>query len=483
MQPWLMNLEELVAGTRGKVLSQMDRKFFGVGTDTRADLTGKIFVALKGDSFDAHDFLDQAVARGAKALLVHRMPDKMGTLLDGVTVVQVDDTLLALQSLAKYWRRKMKAKVLAITGTNGKTTSKEFALQLMQPYRRVQASKGSFNNHWGVPLSLLSIDANHDVALIEMGMNHPGELETLCQMAEPDAVVVTMVGRGHLQGLGSIEGVARAKAEIYEAAPAKSTRIYNLSNPWTRAMYEANQEISDGQVLTFAELGPTEPVELTSADVSMKVLAMDRESLEVAGGIQGESGQIKVYVFGKQNLNNLMVAASLGLAAGLSPKEIWDGLKQCKMVWGRNQWVQLQSGGRVLFDGYNANPESMKAALENFHQLPVPEGGRKFVVLGEMLELGEQAHELHRDLAAQLANIQFDGVYFFGPSSAVVEAQLQAAGIKKNLYISSTYKEGLASELLPVLDANDVVLVKASRGMRLERFLMDLNPVDFVPKS
>lgn len=481
---WRMSLEQLVAGAEGRVLSQFQREFTGVGTDTRADLSGRIFIALKGDNFDAHDFLPQAVKAGASALLVHRVPDAAKAVLDQVSVIEVDDTLEALQRLAGFWRHTMKARIVGITGTNGKTTTKEFTAALIGSRKDVYYSKGSFNNHWGVPLSLLAIDPVHEVAIIEMGMNHPGELTALSRIAEPDVVVVTMVGRGHLEGVGSIEGVAQAKAEIYACATKTASLVFNLENSHTRKMYETyGARLEPAKVLTFA--GPAVGLPGGSAassawpalDVSLEVVSMGIDSMHVRGEIQGVGGEVTIPVFGAQNITNLMAASALALSCGLSPAEIWAALPLCRTVWGRNQWVKLENGARVLFDGYNANPESMRAAIENFAKLKA--NGRKLAILGEMKEMGAHAASVHRELGEIVARAGFDGVSFFGPSQADFAAGLEAGGFSKTLFISDSYEQKLAPRMPPVLDGNDIVLMKGSRGMQLEKALLDMKPVNF----
>lgn len=483
---WKMSIEELVAGAEGYITSVKQREFSGVGTDTRVDLSGKIFVALQGENYDAHDYLPQAVASGASALLVHRVPDNAQELIGKVTIVEVKDTLKSFQLLANFWRHKMRPRVIGITGTNGKTTTKEFAATLIGSKLKVQYSKGSFNNHWGVPMSLLSIDASHEVALVEMGMNHPGELTELDHIAEPDVVVCTMVGRGHLEGLGSIEGVAKAKAEIYEHAPKSSMRIFNLENEQTRKMFEEmSSSIPASQIMTFAGTHFTnkDQTQWPKLDVAFEVVEILPESLKIRGEIQGVRGETTIGVFGRQNLNNLMVASCCALASGLSPAEVWTALPLCKTAWGRNQWVALQGGGRVLFDGYNANPESMTAALENFASLRPPGDGRKFAVLGEMLELGPSAGELHHEMGEKAAAAGFEGVSFFGPHAREFSEGLQRAGFSKSLFVSDSYEQSLAPKTLPVLNDNDIVLIKGSRGMKLEKVLADLKPISFEEKK
>lgn len=482
---WRMSLEELVAGTEGRVVSQNEREFSGAGTDTRADLSGKIFVALKGDRFDAHDFLPDAVKAGASALLVHRLPEAAHALQDKVTIVQVDDTLSALQKLGNFWRHKMKARILGITGTNGKTTSKEFAAAVIGSKFNVQYSKGSFNNHWGVPISLLSIAPHHEAAVIEMGMNHPGELKELSHIVEPDAVVVTMVGRGHLEGVGSIEGAAKAKAEIYDCAPANAVRIFNLENEHTRRMYERwAKELPQEKVMTFASRSCPLPAGLPRPTVALEVVSATPEALHVRGEIAGVRGEVEVPVFGRHNVTNLMVAASLGLACAMTAEEVWEALPLCRTAWGRNQWVDLEGGAKALFDAYNANPESMGAAIDNFAGLNSrAPGGRKIAVLGEMRELGAHAPELHRELGVRAAQAGFDHICFVGPSGEAFAAGVKSTGFSKTLFVTNSYELNLASRMVPVLDRNDILLIKGSRGMQLEKVLAEFKPIGFDAKK
>lgn len=472
-----MTLEDLVAGTEGRVLSQHERNYVGIGTDTRVDLSKRVFFALKGDAFDAHDFLPKAVDAKAAAMVVHAIaPETLKALEGRITIVQVPDTLVALQKLGNFWRHKMKAQILGITGTNGKTTTKEFTAAVLETKFSVQYSKGSFNNHWGVPISLLSIQPDHDIAVIEMGMNHPGELKELSKIVEADAVVCTMVGRGHLEGVGSIEGVAKAKSEIYEYAPAHATFIFNLDNEHTRKMYERfGAKRAPEKVLKFSQAGDWPDV-----DVRLEVVSAVEEALHVRGQIQGQAGETTIPVFGRQNVTNVMTAACFGLLSGMSPDEVWRALPNCRTVWGRNQWVNLESGARALFDAYNANPESMRAAVENFAGLTAK--GRKLALLGEMRELGSHAPELHRELGRAVGAAGFDEVLFVGPSLADFARGLTEGGFSKTPVLSASYEQNLASKAWPMLDGGDIVLIKGSRGMQLEKALGDLKPLDFKAK-
>lgn len=464
-----ISLTDLIAATNGTALSIKASEFTGIGTDTRVDLSKQIFVALKGDQYDAHKFLAAAVEKGAAALLVHEKPAP--ELLGKVTVVLVDDTLKALQKLANFERKKSKSLIVGITGSNGKTTSKEFTAALVATKRKVHYSKGSFNNHWGVPLTLLAEPAGSEVSIVEMGMNHAGELTELCHIAEPDVVVCSTVGQAHVEFFGTVEKIAEAKEEIYKASPANAIRIFNLDNPYTRKMHEHSIKTQKSKrVITFSS-------HHESSDVSLRIDELSMSHLKISGTIAGEKGQATVAVFGSQNLTNLMVAASIGLAVGMSAKEIWQGLPACKTNWGRNQLVHTRKGAEILFDGYNANPDSMRALLENVSM--IKNSGKKVGVFGEMLELGSHSAELHQALGEKVGLAGFDVVWFYGPDADAFMHGIQVSGFKKNIMISKSYEESLASQIASVLDKDDIALVKGSRGMKLERFVIACDPVDF----
>lgn len=469
-----LDLKDILAATQGQALSKVTESFVGVGTDTRVSLKDQIFVALKGEAFDAHQFLPQAVSQGAAAVLVHQWGPEHKKLESLTTVVLVKDTLKALQDLARFERKKSKALVVGITGSNGKTTSKEFSAAVVSAKKKVHFSKGSFNNHWGVPLTLLAEPAGTEVLLAEMGMNHAGELTELCHIADPDVVVVTTVGRAHIEHFGSVEKIAEAKSEVYSAAREDAVRVYNLDNAFCRKMAEQDlMKFPKSRQVTFSS-------ELTKADVYLHLEEISMKSLTVTGHILGTKGRAVVPVFGSQNLTNVMVAASVAAISGMSSEEVWKALPRCQTNWGRNQLIHTKNGSQILFDGYNANPDSMSALIQNVSLIKVD--GKKVGVFGEMLELGEQSSEEHRNLGKLVGAAGFDCVWFYGPHFADFEAGIRSSGFSKKLVISNNYEESLASEVARVLSTDDIALVKGSRGMKLERFVLACDPIDFANK-
>lgn len=466
-------LESLLTATHGKLLYKNQSVFQGIGTDTRKDLKGKFFIALKGEAFDAHDYLLQAIQAGATGVMVDHIPDKLKSTLEGVTVIQVNDTLEGLQSLGSWVRKQSSAKILGLTGSNGKTTTKEFTAQILSTQKNVHWSQGSFNNHWGVPFSLLDLEPQHEVAVIEMGMNHFGEIQRLVQIADPDVVVCTMVGRAHIEFFGTQEKIAQAKQEIYLHSRPNSIAIFNLDNPLTRNMWEQEKrERPSRPLLTFSEN--------EKADVQMQLMEANFNGLVLKGEIAGVAGQITVPIFGKQNVTNLLAASSLALAAGLSPDKIWNGLLNCQSHWGRNQKVKLSSGALALFDAYNANPDSMEALILNVRDIKAP---RKVAVLGQMKELGELAGHFHEQLGQQVGKSGFDKVIFYGEDHESFARGLQKSGYKGLQFVEADFSDSLAEKLTSDLQAQDLIVFKASRGMRMERMLLACEPLDFKAKN
>lgn len=455
--PWTCSVADLVKATGAQVVASLRDSFSGVGTDTRKDLKGQLFIALKGDQFDAHNFVPQAVQAGAAVLLVHEWRDAWQPFTAQATFLKVSDTLLALQAFAQVWRRQHKFKVIAITGSNGKTSTKEFALALFKNKFATHASKGSFNNHWGVPLSILEAGPKQTHLILEMGMNHAGELTRLCKIAEPDIVVCTTVGRAHMGELGSQEKVAQAKEEIYLAAP-NAIHVFNLDNEWTMRMQAHSKNKNQ---VTFSSFIP-------KADVHLRAQRLGWDGIDVVGHIRGVKGHSWVHVFGRHNVVNLMAASALALAAGFSAEEAWQYLPLLHdTAWGRNQVVPLNNGARVLFDAYNANPDSMTALLKNLYEMDVV--GRKFLVVGDMKELGSFAPAAHEELGERAGSVDFEGIWYIGE-----HAESFAKGLEKvahpNFFVhSSDVDQAINKQFLNLLREGDLVAVKASRGVALER--------------
>jgi len=467
-------LKQIADWTSAEVVASHDHEFNDIGTDTRKDLKGQVFVALKGDQFDAHDYLDKAVEAGASALLVHNFPEKFHHLREKVSILRVQDTLEALQSFASGYRKTLKAKIIGITGSNGKTTTKEFAAQIISAYKKTHYNQGSFNNHWGVPMTLLGIPSDTQVAVVEMGMNHAGEIEKLVEIADPDMVVCTMVGTAHLEFFGTQKKIAEAKSEIYMFSRPDTVRIFNQDQDLTYdMMYPVAKKYPESRMLSFSERN-------TEADVFFKIEEITMRGLKISGIIAAVHDKASIPVFGKQNLVNLMAASTLAYAAGISPEQIWKALPRCKTAWGRNQFIETEVGAEILFDGYNANPDSMKALLENVPLLK--SSGKKIAIFGQMKELGSESPKAHHELGLLAGQAGFQQVYFIGDFHQDFAAGLKASNYAGEKFIQPQFDQAQGEKLKSSLKSGDFVVIKGSRGAETERFIPFCSPINWSKK-
>lgn len=470
-----MTLQDLLRGTQGQLKSEKDNQFLSIATDSRKDVRGKIFFALKGEAHDGHAYLQAVIEKGVGAVVSHQWREEWREMAQKTTWIHVDDTLVALQRMAHYWRQKWGKTILAVTGSNGKTSVKDFAATLLAGQFNVLKNEGSFNNHWGLPLTLLQLRVEHDVAMIEMGMNHAGEITELCRIAEPNIVVVNNVGRAHIENFGTVEGIARAKEEIYQWSAqnpsAKNIAIFNLADSKTKKMYETWKSFFS-RTITYG---------LPVADIEFTSLGGESGGLRIECRVEKEKATVSVPLFGEQNVQNLMAAAGLALAAGTKISTVFSQLPKCQTGWGRNQWVSLQSGAKALFDAYNANPDSFSALLKNLPSL-VRADQKIIGIFSEMRELGEQAEKEHFALGVALAESPVDECYFIGPSGGHLERGFRSVQNQKKLEILDSYKESLALKIKNVLDSKTLVVIKGSRGGALERVLLGLDPINFTTK-
>lgn len=452
-----------------------------VYSDSRQTVDQGLFWALQGEQFDGHDYILQAIKAGARGVVTHKPLDITQELLDkGVTIYEVQDTLLALQNLARHKAQSLAtkgARIIGITGSNGKTTCKEFTFQIAHSVGyKTHSNKGSFNNHFGVPFNILSASPDTRVLICEMGMNHAGEISTLVKIAEPDIVCCTMVGTAHIEHFGTIDKIAEAKSEIYQPKAGR-IGVFNLSNPWTAQMAAS----WEGPRLSFCDLNIGNLTQYSS-DVTLGSQVTPDGFLEVSGDIQGVTGSVRLAVFGPHHVTNIMAAAAINLALGATPQQIWDSFCLLKTPWGRTQLLQTQSGATLLFDAYNANPESMKALLKSVQDYPI--SGRRWALFGEMKELGNQSDTLHFELGSLAATSGLAKVVFVGQYLKSFEAGfLSSGGLLENLIISDSYNESLAITLGSMLEPKDFLVIKGSRGMKLERFVPYFNPIHFEGKT
>ena len=423
-----------------------DTRLAGVCTDTRRLLPGQLFVALEGPNFDGHDFVPAALDAGAAACLVARE----GT---GTPAIVVADTRRALGELARAWRERFAIPVLAVTGSNGKTTVKEMLAAILATRGETLATRGNLNNDIGVPLTLFELDAAHQAAVIEMGANHPGEIAWLVSLARPDVALVTNAGPAHLEGFGSIEGVARAKGEIFAGLPEHGTAVINADDDYAPLWREL---AGARRILTFGLRN--------KADVSAEWQAIRRGSrLRVrtpAGDFETE-----LPLPGEHNVMNALAATAAALAAGVAPPAIGAALATVRGAPGRLQIKAGPAGSTLLDDTYNANPASLAAALRVLRGFP----GRHLLALGDMGELGPEAEALHAAAGRLAREAGVACLVAVGPMAAAA-----AGAFGSGARICASREEAVAV-LREMLQREDVLLVKGSRASRMDEVVAALD--------
>ncbi len=419
-----------------------DRAFTGVSTDTRTLEQDALFIALSGPNFDAHDFVGEARERGAAAAVVTRLVD------EDVAQIIVDDTLAALGRLGAAWRDALQVTVVGITGSNGKTTLKELTAACLSEDATTIATHGNLNNEIGMPLMLSRIEPAHRYAVIEMGANHAGEIAYLTALAKPDVVAITNAAAAHLEGFGSIEGVAKAKGEILDGEKRPGVAVLNADDDYFD--YWASR-VADTRVVSF---GLRE-----HADVSARSIRPTPDGTSFVLGLVGEDLEISLPLAGAHNVYNACAAAAIAMSLQVEPVRIKAGLESVAPVKGRLSPLPGRNGATLYDDSYNANPLSVVAAAEFLATL----NGTKLLVLGDMAELGDDAQKLHREVGDALRRAGIDRLVATGELS---KATVEAFGRRGSWYAGV---EELSDALLTELGDSVNVLVKGSRSMRMER--------------
>ncbi len=446
-----VSVEEVVRGTQGALVAgDLGVPITGVSIDSRTLAIGEAFFAIRGHQRDGHDFLRDAASRGASCLVVHSLPDELPS---SVPIILVEDTTRALGRLAAWHRARFTVPVAAVTGSNGKTTTKEMMAAVLEVFGPVLKPEASFNNQWGLPLTLLRLGPEHRAVALEIGANTPGEIAALAEISRPTVGVVTVVGTAHTEFFGSLDGVATEKSALVRAIPREGAVVLNADDARVAAM----SAVSRARVLYFgsgprADVHAVGPIEETIEGVRFTLAA------------GGAHRSVRLHFAGSHNVTNALAAAGVGHALGLAIDEIVRGLGATRPVRGRCVWRRAGQV-RILDDTYNANPASVRAALLTLKA--ARDASRRIVVLGDMLELGEISQAAHREagrLAAESGAAEFIGL---GPRAlAAVEAAREAGLVES--HHAPTFEDTVAL-LLKRLAPGDAVLVKGSRGMRMER--------------
>jgi len=419
----------------------------GVSIDTRTLARGDLFVAIRGERFDGHAFVIEAFERGASAAIV---AEDRGAARDLGPTVLVEDTVTALQDLSAWYRGRFQPRLVAVTGTNGKTTTKDMAAGALSMTMSTLKTEGNLNNHIGVPLTLFGLTRDHAAAVVEMGMNHPGEIARLAEVARPDVGVITNVARAHLETMEDLDTIARAKGELLEALPADGVAVLNADDP--RVMAQAARTQAGVRTFGLSEAAGTRAVAIDESASGV--------TFELADG-----ATVALPVPGRHNVMNALAALAVSRALGVDPGEAARGIASFVPSAMRMAIVR-NAGCTILNDAYNANPGSLAAALETL--VAVAAGRPTAAVLGDMLELGSESRAAHREAGGRAATLGIDYLFLFGSEVAALAEGAEASGMSRERVRHYETKAALAQDLEALLPEHAVVLLKGSRGMRME---------------
>jgi len=422
-----------------ELLYSIFKESTGVSTDSRTVREGELFFALWGENYNGNKFAADALGNGASWAVID------DPIYETEKTVLVDDCLLELQSLAAHHRNEMNVPVLAITGTNGKTTTKELIAAVLAKKLIVHRTKGNLNNHIGVPLTILSAPASTELMIIEMGANHIGEIRSLCQIAKPDYGIITNIGVAHIEGFGSVEGVIKAKTELYEYL--RKVNGIALYNDKDHLLTEKIFKILNRAVPFSDPAGIELNVEMFPSDINLSVIVTYFHL----------KYNIRTNLFGAYNLENIKAAIGTGLFLGIEMNDIADAIENYSPGNNRSQ-IKVTKINTLICDSYNANPTSMSSALESFVRISAD---KKLVILGDMLEMGDKSGEEHNKILAKLQSLKIDQAYLVGPEFKKVSL---SSGFK-------TFSE--TNKLIDFLKDNPIkdttILIKGSRGIGLEK--------------
>lgn len=432
----------------------------GVSIDSRTLQKGDLFIALTGDNFDGHHFIPQAEKAGASACLVHD-----ASVVTSLPKVLVDDTLKGLEKLGISARDRTSAKIIAVTGSVGKTSTKEALYIAFSALGKTIASQGGLNNHWGLPLSLSRIPADHDFAVLEMGMNHAGEIRPLSKMARPHVAIITTVADVHRAFFKSTDDIALAKAEIFEGVEPGGTLVLNRDTPTYTLLRDEAQKIKSHKVLTFGSH--------IEADIRLQTITMNQESCIVHAVIQGKPITYKLNTTAQHLAFNSLTVLAAVLALGGDIDKAAKALIDFTPLLGRGnqESIRLNGGSFLLIDeSYNASPVAVKAALSVLGAMPKHAHGRRIFVFGDMGELGEDAPQIHADLAPLIENEHIDLFYSCGEISEALFNALPET--KRGQHVENS--DALAQILKTQIGAGDIVMIKGSRAMKMEKVVAAL---------
>lgn len=460
--PW--TTREIIEATGGELLcGDRQRSFAGISIDSRNITPNDFFVAIAGESHDGHKFASAVVEQGIGGMVISRrkaeeLPVAAWQAKD-IACIAVDDTTRALGDLAAFNRRRAKVSVAAITGSNGKTTTRKLTAAVVARQFKTLATTGNFNNQIGLPLTLLGLAPDHQVAVVELGSNNPGEIARLAEICSPDIGVITNIGPAHLEGLGSLEGVMREKGDLINGLNRNGKAVLNADDPLVLKLARKTQH----EVLLYGRS--------SEAAIRAEAITEAEEITSFLLILGQESAAVQLNAPGSYMVSNALAAAAVGFLLGIPAAAVKTGLENFTPVAGRMNICHLPNGIHIIDDTYNANPDSMRAALATLHQMRA--GNRGIFVAGDMLELGARAPELHRQLGALAADTRIDRLYASGEHASAVTGAALKQGMQPADALSGSRQE-ILDALKEYLQPADWVLVKGSRGMAMEKIVEGL---------
>ncbi|MBR4622083.1 MAG: UDP-N-acetylmuramoyl-tripeptide--D-alanyl-D-alanine ligase [Ruminococcus sp.] len=443
-----MSLAEIVAAVDGSFGYPADQMVDSVSTDTRKITENSVFIALKGENFDGHDYAAKAMELGALAVITERP-------VEGARCIVVDSTAKALLDLAHHYRMKFDIPMVSVTGSVGKTTTKDMVACVLSKGFKTLKSEGNHNNEIGLPLTIFGLDSSYGAAITEMGMNHPGEISRLSMCAVPTVCMITNIGVSHIENLGSQENILKAKLEMLDGALPDAPMILN----------------KDDKLLAACELHGRRAVYYSTkkkdCDVFASGVTAENGGISFVINYQGEKYPARLNVLGEHNVRNALAAFCAGVCLGMEPEVCAAAVSDYKPQ-GMRQNIVEKNGMTFVVDCYNAAPDSMKAALSVLSQVNVGEGCKRYCVLGDMLELGKNAKAYHRTVGEYVAASKADVLLCFGENSKCYIEGAVRKGFDESSCKHFESREDLAAYLKGVLKTGDAVLFKGSRGMKLE---------------
>lgn len=455
----ILNIQEIIEACQGEIFhrGEPNIKIQNISTDSRTIRSNDLFIPLVGDKFDGHNFVKDVLENKSPMVLInrdrHKEIEKDINLQENFWIILVDDTLQAYQDIARYYLSQLNCIKIAVTGSNGKTSTKEMILSLLSQYFKIQANEGNFNNQIGVPKTAFTIDSKHEVALIEMGTGKHGDIEKLSRIVKPDYGIITNIGLAHTEFLGGQDGVAKEKRDLFQHLSLNSKAVLNEEERYFDFLKE---HLNESQLLSFS----------IKNNSHIQIL----EDLGLEGYlIQYKGHECHFKMGGNHNLVNLHFALLIAEELKVPIDKITKGIEHIKPAKMRNETIKGEY--TIIKDCYNANPSSMKAGLDFVHSIKTD--GKKIAVLGDMLELGDESETLHKEIGEYFSTLNFDCLLTLGSLGAKI-----AEGAKKNplnkIIENYTNQDDLANKLLALLNKNDLIYFKASRGMQLEKIVEEL---------